>query len=124
MEVEGTPVYTVNYVFHRISDAVKKDICKEIGKKIGEENAAFFLADIYRNTSEMPNRRYFNFALNGILNPGNDPHLMEEVMINNGFVRVITDRDMSQFKGLPKEITAACNSAKEKEQGFFMAAYK
>ena len=50
--------------------------------------------------------------------------LMEKLMQEIGFRNIISDSDMSRFRGLPGEIVYACNLAKQKEQGFLIAGYK
>ncbi len=122
--VEGVQIYAANYVLHRLSDDFKRSLLGRIADRTKGQQALVIFADIYRNTSKMPNRGYFNFSWNGLLNPGNDLGLMEKMIGENGFTVIKSDRDLNQLGMVPPVILDACASAKMLEQGFLVVGYK
>ncbi len=123
LTVSGVQIYTLNYLLHRLSDASKEAILGKIGARAGKD-AVIFVGDMGRNSSEMPNRRYFNLAINGPLNPGNDPKLLEGLMRQNGFPLTIREDYLCRIEGIPPNVVGGCISARDNLQGFFMAGYK
>lgn len=115
-------IVTCNYVFHRLSDSAKGEVVATLGGK--SRNCAFLLGDICRNDSKMPNRGYFNFGLNGPLNPGNDPCLMEDLLRTNGFSRFFNEENLGDIAGIPDEVVEACRKAQALRQGFIMMGFK
>ncbi len=112
-------IFTSNYVFHRITDDKKEKIIEQI-KSTNISKTYFFFADMYRNTSSMPNRKYFNFALNGPLNPGNDAEFMVSILAKNGFFVDIPTARTNNI--ILKEVLELSDKARLEEQGFVLTA--
>jgi hypothetical protein len=124
----GTPdsaykLFTSNFVFHRLTDQRKDELVKIISESANY--VAFLFADMYRNTSGMPNRGYFNFGLNGPLNPGNDEYFMIKAMAKHGFrPHCFSDGKFPMPNELEAQTITNAENMKQLEQGFVVAGYK
>lgn len=67
MNEDDVTVVTANYAFHRLPQTSKNIILERFSHL---PNVIFLIGDLAQNTSTI-NRRYFNLAANGPLNPGN-----------------------------------------------------
>jgi hypothetical protein len=113
-----TALVTANYVWHRLTDAVKTQIIQTVDEQT--ENKIFLVADLMENTSKV-NRQYFNFGNNGPLNCGNIN--LAQIFMDHGFaVSMLSSASANSLQVHPK--LAEAIEKEEANDGRLWIAYK
>lgn len=115
-------IITTNYVLHRLADRDKDELVR-YAMSSGNQ-VALLVSDMFRNTS-LINRSYFNFGMNGILNPGNHPEFMEYAMREHGFrVWSVGESSANDLSVPDRKLIQASDEALRNEMGFVITGYK
>ena len=110
--------FLFNYVLHRLGYPQKVELFREINLQY--ENPILFIGDLAYNGSNI-NRGYFNFCLNGPLNPGNQR--LTDALQETGY-HVISLEALLEQSELPLEDLRKLAGTSGTADEIFMIAFK